>query len=87
MYFWAMTPIPHRYFDKLRNVISEFEQWIASTEAAEDGSIKLEDLKVAFVRATNIYTKTLELYRIGSDTPGKTPPPDEGSEVTKLSPG
>lgn len=80
-----MTPIPHRYFEKLRSVVSEFEQWLAATEAAEDGSVKAEDLKGAFVRATNIYTKTLELYRIGSHSATDEAAGDDASSETKMS--
>ena len=83
-----MTPIPHRYFEKLRGVIGEFEQWLASTEPAEDGSVKLEDLQLALRRATSIYTKALELYRIGSNPPEDSLPEevnDQTSETPKIS--
>ena len=62
-----MTPIPHRYFEKLRGVVGEFEQWLAATHAAADDSVKPEDLQTALRLATSIYTKALELYRIGSN--------------------
>jgi hypothetical protein len=83
-----MTPIPHKYFAKLRNEVSEFEQWLANTEANEAGAIKPEDLQGAFVRITSLYTKTLELYRIGSNPPESHNLPDDGpSEPASISRG
>ncbi len=79
-----MTPIPHRYFEKLRGVVGEFEQWLASTEANQDGAVKPEDLQLALRRATSIYTKALELYRIGSNPPANDLPDDE-TEPPQLS--
>lgn len=80
-----MTPIPHRYFEKLRGIVTDFEQWLESTEPTEDGSISADDLKTAFVKATSIYTKTLELYRIGTTSSDEKPSGDD--EVSQLSRG
>lgn len=82
-----MAQIPHRYFEKLRGIVTDFEQWLASTEATDDGSISVDDLKIAFVKATSIYTKTLELYRIGTTTSDEKPSDDSTDDVSKLSPG
>jgi hypothetical protein len=62
-----MPPISHNYLNKLRREVAAFSDWLASTEADEDGSARVDDLYQVFTKANSIYLKALALYRTTAD--------------------
>jgi hypothetical protein len=78
-----MPAISHKYLEKLRREVAAFEQWLAQTQAAEDGSASPANLRDAFTKANSIYIKALELYRTTSEN--NSEPDEQGERI--ITPG
>jgi|GEM_PF-1777781 len=78
-----MASISHKYLEKLRRDVGAFEQWLATTEAQDDGSASVGDLQAAFTKANSIYIKALALYRTtAEDEPGPEDEENDSAEHT-----
>ncbi|HEX2914928.1 MAG TPA: hypothetical protein VH186_29310 [Chloroflexia bacterium] len=63
-----MSTISHKYLEKLRKEVTDLDNWLGSTQPAEDGNARPEDLKNLYGKGYSVFQKTLALYQTTLDT-------------------